>query len=318
MEEKNNTEAASLYSDLYKCRGKSQELSQQQRRDQFLKDQKERRHRVTDQNRKVCEFLLNDMCLDEDTMQWDSVNPRNKRKRVVFKLMLSEWLTEVPDDLEENWLTKFVPEGCRILLIATRAQTNCYNSKGRYYFNIKSGFPGGNHTSPTGTTVLDCIYNKYTKVIFILDCLFWNSMSMSDSEAQFRFFWLKNKFSEMPDLARYGSYQFILLDYFSAEKGLIQDIMSEQTTVKDQKLPYDGVVFYHKECHYFFGYTPLVGWLASYMLPEKLNIDVPQENMARKPKDYVCMEKYLEDLEIKKKAAKTRKKKNNVVDEEMV
>ncbi|CAH2014192.1 unnamed protein product [Acanthoscelides obtectus] len=299
MEEDTVAEPTSMYSNLYKCRGLTQEMSQQQRRMDFLKKQKERRHQITDENRKICELLLNDMCFDEETMQWDSVTPRSKRKKVVFKLMHSEWFTDIPDDLEENWLTKFAPEGLRVLLIATRGHTNCYNTKGRYYFNLKSGFPGGHKR--------------------MHDCLFWNSLSMLDSEAQFRFFWLKSKFDEMPDLAQHGHIQFILLHHFPAEKSMMQEIMSEQTIVKDQKLPYDGVVFYHKESHYFFGYTPLVGWLASYMLPEQLNIDVPPENMARKPADYENMEKYLEDLEKrKKKRHKSWRKKHNVVDEEML
>ncbi len=38
----------------------------------------------------------------------------------------------------------------------------------------------------------------------------------------------------------------------------------------------DGLLFYHKQGHYFHGATPLVGWLKPFMLPEVIGVAVPE------------------------------------------
>ncbi|XP_018567301.1 snurportin-1 [Anoplophora glabripennis] len=287
------------FTSLYKYKGKNVELSQQQRREKFLEDQKQKRHEVTDSNRNLCEDFLSELHLQEEQMECDELE--QPRKKIKYKLMQSEWFTDIPDDLEENWLAKLCPQGFRVLFIAQNNKT-IVSTEGRIILNIQSNFPGGGGIeSRGGITILDCIFNRSTKTIFVLDCLFWNSMSMLDSEASFRFFWLKTKFNESPSLLNYKKYNFSLLEVLPAHRSLIQDKMFTLLSVGEQKYPYDGVVFYHKESNYTFGYTPLVAWLASYMLPEKLHIDVSPENMFRRPKDYVCMETYLENLSKRKK-----------------
>ena len=37
----------------------------------------------------------------------------------------------------------------------------------------------------------------------------------------------------------------------------------------------DGLLFYHNQCHYTPGRTPLVGWLKPFMLPEILGVQLP-------------------------------------------
>lgn len=39
-----------------------------------------------------------------------------------YKLMGSEWFTEVPDDLSDNWLIKLCPEGIRYLVVANQVR----------------------------------------------------------------------------------------------------------------------------------------------------------------------------------------------------
>lgn len=73
-----------------------------------------------------------------------------------------------------------------------------------------------------------------------------------------------------------------------------------------QQLPYLGIIFYHKEGHYTVGRTPLVGWLFSYMLQEKLHIDVESFHLANKPVDYECFEHYVSQKAKKKKYWKRR------------
>lgn len=294
------------FTNLYKYNGKNLELSQQQRREKFLEEQKEKRHGITDNNRKLCEEFLSELNIEEEKMECDELQHSSKKK-IKYKLMQSEWFTDIPNDLEDNWLVKLCPQGFRVLFIAQNNKT-IISTDGRIILNIKSNFPGGGGIKGAGgITILDCIFNRCTKTIFILDCLFWNSMSMLDSEASFRFFWLQTKFAENPALINYKKYNFSLLEVLPAHRSLIQDKMFTLVSVGEQKYAYDGVVFYHKESHYTFGYTPLVAWLASYMLPEKLHIDVCPENMFRKPKDYVCMEMYLENLDKRKKSKRYSK-----------
>lgn len=298
------------FTSLYKYNNRNLELSQQQRREKFLEDQKQKRHEMIDANRKLCEEFINELNIEEEKMECDELKQPTKKK-LKYKLMQSEWFTEIPDDLEENWSVKLCPQGFRVLFVAQNNKT-IVSTDGRIILNIKSNFPGGGgKESPAGITVLDCIFNKCTKTIFILDCLFWNSMSMLDSEANFRFFWLQTKFEENPALLKYKKYNFSLLEVLPAHRPLIQDKMFTLLSVGEQKYAFDGLVFYHKESHYTFGYTPLVTWLASYMLPEKLHIDVSPENMFRKPKDYVCMEMYLQNLS-KKKKSKRHSKQHNI------
>lgn len=47
------------------------------------------------------------------------------------------------------------------------------------------------------------------------------------------------------------------------------------------------MLFYHKETHYTSGFTPLVGWLKDYMLPEILGIQMPDWVMKTAPSDYL-------------------------------
>jgi hypothetical protein len=55
----------------------------------------------------------------------------------------------------------------------------------------------------------------------------------------------------------------------------------------DSRWQLDGLLFYHKEAHYTFDHTPLVGWLKAYMLPEILNIQsIPQSILNTAPSDY--------------------------------
>lgn len=59
-----------------------------------------------------------------ESMECETVNKRKKYKKVPFgyKLMGSEWLTEVPEDLADNWLVKLCPEGVRYLIVANKVR----------------------------------------------------------------------------------------------------------------------------------------------------------------------------------------------------
>ncbi|KAJ8979093.1 hypothetical protein NQ317_019621 [Molorchus minor] len=292
MEEQENCHVQWLYCDLYKSHGKCLEFSQQQRREQFLEEQRQKRHEIADKNRNLCDTFLKEMDLEEmecDELQSSESSQgyhRNKKRK--FRLMFSEFLTEVPEDLAENWFVKFCPQGTRVLLIAQKQVTLIFNANGQLIFKMKSDLPGGGRkmgTHYSGMTILDCVFHRQTKTIFIVDCLVWNSMLMLNSEAAFRFFWLKSQFADSPELFKCLKCNFILIETYNAQKPIIQDHMSD-------------------ESHYRLGATPLVGWLSSFMLPEKLCIDVAPENLINKPKNYINLADYIEKLKSRKKKAK--------------
>lgn len=300
-----NDTFSSEFSHLYKNTGKGVSLSQRERRELILKEQKEKRHSIVDSHRDLTELFLEDDSNDVQEVPEDmDVDLQSSRKPAhQFRHMKSEWFCEVPEDLEKNWLAKCCPEGFRVLIICKKGRTIVWNEKGKV-ITLKTHLPGGGLDRPGGLTVLDAIYNKVTKTIFILDCLFWNNMSMLDSETIFRFYWIKNKFDESCKLSETNKpHKIYLMHFLPAERSIIQDKLFEILNVSNQQVLYDGVVFYHKEVHYTFGETPLLGWLFTYMLPEKLGIDIPQENLAKMPKDYECLEKY---LELKQQKAENR------------
>ncbi|CAG9763380.1 unnamed protein product [Ceutorhynchus assimilis] len=319
LETKNNDEPdekfTSAFAHLYKTNGQTtSELSQQERREFLLKEQKEKRHSLVDRQRDLSELFSEEE--DEVPVEDMEVDPQQKpKKKDKFFLMFSEWFTDVPIDLEDNWLVKLAPEGFRVLVIAKKFRTVVLNERGKV-LTLKTHFPGGGLNKHHGLTVLDCIYNKSTQTIFVLDCLFWNTMSMLDSETTFRFYWLETQFNENSKLLQTSKpHKFQLIKFFPAEKSLIQQkVFEKSTSVLDT-----GIVFYHKELHYVFGQTPLLGWLYTYMLPEKLGIDVPEELLNKMPKDYKCLEQYLVTLEkrqeLKRKSYKERRQaKSNLME----
>lgn len=284
------------FNTLFKYKNKQFCSSIHERRANCLLEQKERRHRSTDKNREQFDLFINafeDNGFDE--MECDDF--QNKVKKFRFKLMKTDWFTDIPEDLEENWLVKCAPSGYRVMLVSRKKHTICYNESGRSVLKLRSIFCGGDGDNTNhGLTILDCIYNKDTKTIFILDCLCWNNMSMIDSEAELRFFWLKSKFTEDLILSQCKNFKFILIDCIPAQRSLIQDMMFGTLEIEANRYYYDGIVFYHKESHYFFGKTPLVGWLASYMLTELLHIDVSEEHLVKRPEEYKGAHDYIQNV----------------------
>lgn len=297
------------FNTLFKYKNKHVYSSTQERRETFLLEQKEKRHKLTDKSRQQFELFINTPH-DDGNEEMECEELQNKKKKFKFVLMNTEWFTEIPEDLEQNWFVKCAPEGFRVMLVSRRRVTICYNNKGRSVLKLKSNFSGGGGKyASNGVTVLDCIYNKKTKTVFILDCLCWNNMSMVDADAEFRFFWLKSKLTDDLELSQCKNYRFVLIDSIPAQRPLIQDAMFRSFQINENTYYFDGIVFYHKHSHYYFGDTPLVGWLASYMLPELLHIDVSQEHLFKVPQDYKGACDYI--LNLKSKTKDKKIKRNN-------
>ncbi|KAK4876732.1 hypothetical protein RN001_009238 [Aquatica leii] len=295
----------SSFASLYKAKSFD---SQEKRRENLLLSIKVRRYQTVDEKRD-----LNDLFeIDEDVAcETDLLEPmevvtklpkrRRRRRKKILKfgdaLMMSEWLAEVPSDLEKNWLVKLCPVGIRNMIVAHNGITQSFNRKGKLLANHTSHLPGGGPSTPFHKfTVLDCIFAS--NCYYVLDVVAWNSFSLKKSNTEMRFYWIKSKLEETPELLEQSDanpFAFREVNYFPAELPLVEEKLSCSFIVGDEEVPLDGVLFYHRDTTYLPCITPLVGWLKPYMVPEMLHVPVGECFMEKKPKHYVSLAHYLEN-----------------------
>ncbi|XP_070541935.1 snurportin-1-like isoform X2 [Ptychodera flava] len=262
-------------------------VDQNERRRKQLEQQKQNRRdyvnlarRLAEDDWKDCsseEDELDESAEDMDTSTTKTKKHRKKKLRYYRnRLMLSEWLVDVPSDFETEWLMMLCPIGKRSLIVSARGRTAAYGRNGYKLNQFPSLLPGGNRqrTSASGYSILDTIYSEATRTYYVLDVMCWNGAPVYDSDTEFRFYWMRAKFEETPEVssnAKLNPFKFIPLKYYACDK--------ENLT----KPALDGLLFYHKKTHYTFGTTPLVTWLQAWMLPDILNIPVPQSYIDNKP-----------------------------------
>lgn len=247
------------------------------RRDRFLEMQKKKRFDYISHARKLA---LDEWSDEDDDKQEDDLEVEEMEivsrikppKRYKDQLMLSEWLVDVPSDFEENWLMKICPVGKRNLVVAAKGRTCNYSKSGYCISSFSSALPGGNRSSCSGYTVLDCIYCEIEKTFYILDIMCWNQHPVYDCETEFRFFWLQSKMQDLPDKSEDAtSNKFVVLPNCPCTKSDMVNELERNLTTRT-----DGVLFYHMKSLYTFGATPLVLWLKPDMLPNMLDIPLPQ------------------------------------------
>ncbi|NXA41124.1 SPN1 protein, partial [Eudromia elegans] len=212
--------------------------------------------------------------------------PRRLPKRYANQLMLSEWLVDVPLDLEQEWVAVVCPVGKRALVVASKGSTAAYTKSGFCVNRFPSLLPGGNrHNSLNDKvySILDCIYNEAKQTYYILDVMCWRGHPVYDCQTDFRFFWLLSKIQEEEGLgekSRINPFKFVGLQNFPCTSESLCKVLAA-----DYPFEVDGLLFYHKQTHYTPGSTPLVGWLRPYMLPDILGLAVPPTLLTAKP-DY--------------------------------
>ncbi|XP_063201617.1 snurportin-1 isoform X2 [Chroicocephalus ridibundus] len=267
----------------YKPRGGP---GQAERRQRLLRLQRERRLDYVNHARRLAEDdwagveSEGEEEKDEEEEEMDVDAVKKLPKRYANQLMLSEWLVDVPLDLEQEWVVVVCPVGKRALVVASRGTTAAYTKSGFCVNRFPSLLPGGNRHNSTSEkvySILDCIYNEVKQTYYILDVMCWRGHPVYDCQTDFRFFWLFSKIQE--------------------EEGL-----GEKSRIN----PVDGLLFYHKQTHYTPGSTPLVGWLRPYMVPEILGLTVPATALTAKP-DYAGrqLRQIIESKKSKKLAAET-------------
>ncbi|KAE9416451.1 hypothetical protein Angca_003580, partial [Angiostrongylus cantonensis] len=200
---------------------------------------------------------------------------REKQKsRYADVLMLSEWLVDIPEQLSSEWMMVPSPVGKRVLVVAAKGTTTAYNKGGKAVTQFRSRLPGGSVKSTKVYTILDCILDS-KKTFYCLDVLAWNGMDMSANPFDFRQFMLSSRLQELSEVAvatKKFPYRFLSLPCCKCEPRLMEEMMGNGF---DFEL--DGLLYYHTGVVYEAGQSPLVGWLKPWMLPEILNVTVPEK-----------------------------------------
>ncbi|XP_048812517.1 snurportin-1 [Lagopus muta] len=274
-------------------KGRGDRLGQEERRRRLLCLQRERRLDYVNHARRLAEGDWAGVESDEDEgkdgdeeeeeeMEVDA--GRRLPKRYANQLMLSEWLVDVPVDLEQEWMVVVCPVGKRALVVASRGSTAAYTKSGFCVNRFPSLLPGGNRHNTTSEKVyciLDCIYNEAEQTYYILDVMCWRGHPVYDCQTDFRFFWLSSKIQEEEGLgekSRINPYKFVGLQNFPCTSESLCEVLTTSFPFE-----VDGLLFYHKQTHYTPGSTPLVGWLRPYMVPDILGLAVPATPLTAKP-----------------------------------
>ncbi|KFM80636.1 hypothetical protein X975_25159, partial [Stegodyphus mimosarum] len=171
---------------LYKA--KHSAVSQEERRKKFLEAQKVKRYDYVSHARKLATNGFGDENEEEeeenseemDVEEYVKKPPRSYKNQ----LMYSEWLVEVPSDLESQWFLMLCPVGKRCLVVSSGGNTKVFTKSGYRVSTFPSLLPGGNKSDGVrhAYCLLDCIFNEIDKTYYILDVMCWNSHPCFDSE----------------------------------------------------------------------------------------------------------------------------------------
>lgn len=248
-------------------------ISQEKRRSDFLKHQKESRNRLREQHRgvinvetkdiQVVDFPSAPVAIQDDTMEISCENNFSKKDILVQQpLNQPEWMTEVPSDFltfntsTQSWTNEWDiivrPEGRRCIVTSSHKKTTSRQENGQIIHIFKSGLPGGglsHHSGYGASCIIDCIFAESDNTYYILDILSWNDVSYTETSAEFRLFWLRSKMDEI-SLLQYiphstnknKQFRFALpLMYPCTYDGLYHAYYDVATYIKD------GLLFIYKQ-----------------------------------------------------------------------
>lgn len=240
------------FKDLYK---NVNQLKEQQinRRLQLLEDQRRQREDNFSAGRDLKEFI-------------SSQSRKKYRANPLFKhaLMLSEWMMVRPDDIEDFILVP-CPKGIRCTLSTgeNRRQTAMlYYKNGTKFKEFKTNIPS--------YTIIDCIYDKHTEILYFLDVIGYSGRDLVHCDTSFRFFWLKSRFVEdNPQVTeKESTLTLALVSTFDMSDSFSCRACFQKSSHFPEDTELDGFLFYHKDCSYTAGQTPLVLWLFPFMVDE--------------------------------------------------
>ncbi|XP_075971405.1 snurportin-1 isoform X2 [Anticarsia gemmatalis] len=227
-------------------------------------------------------------------------------------LMMSEWMVERPEDFHSNWYVVPCPKGSRVLVVTHKGNTKFYNRHGCVKFEKETALPGGNRSEFNRKclcVILDGFYVETLNTVYIIDILAWNNQPMTNCETEFRYFWLKSQFQQLPEtkyITSRNEVLFELLPKIDCDPLTFNHFMMTVPHFNNFLPALDGLLFYHKLANYVSGQTPLVGWLYPYMVNEVLGdeITVHPSYILERPIDYINQAIFIEQFAEKRERKK--------------
>lgn len=255
------------------------ESPQDERRQILLKHQKKCREDTVNATRGILENFFPEC----------KGSMKTTRKK---RIMLSEWMLDVPEKFIEEWIMILCPVGIRTILVASKGKTKAYTRKGYHLSTFSSALPGGNHKCRRSQyTIIDCIWVESQKTYYVLDVLAWANHPTMLCEAECRRFLVNSHLSEIEELKEINheinKYTILPIPHVSCNTDLSEVLIQFRN-----QYPLDGLLFYHRNGYYRFGPSPLVVWLKPFMLSEVLGIFVPPP-YDEKPEGYIDYKHYI-------------------------
>lgn len=222
-------------------------------------------------------------------------------------LMLSEWMYVKPMEIDDFYLVA-CPKGIRVSL-ATSADpqqktATIYYKNGMQCRTVETNLPAN--------VLLDCIYDKKSNTIHLLDIISYTHVDLTDCDTNFRFYWMQTKFAE-DDWRCKDDMSMKLLPFCDCGniEEMIEYFTQAETTCEPSGL--DGFLFYHKEVTYLSGpkTTPLVLWTFPFMLNElfdEFRAFTLFESL--KPENYTTYLEFIETFNLKLDKKKLRGRKS--------
>ncbi|XP_063434512.1 uncharacterized protein LOC134715897 [Mytilus trossulus] len=229
------------------------------------------------------------------------------KKEDEMELMQSEWMTALPEKFETDWFMIACPTGKRQMVMSGMGTTCSQNKMGMVMDEFRSLFPGGNPSNSRGSCILDCIYNKSENTFYIIDVMYWKDQSLQDCEADFRYFWLKQRLNDerlwLDKVSKLNEHNFVMVNDVPCTKKAIEQ---EMNTVTYQ---IDGLLFYKRSSPYINGVTSDCLWLKPHMLQDLMDEDIkiPEFQLSRRP-ELFKFEEHLEKVKKEKEQVKNKSK----------
>uniref|UniRef100_A0A7E4VCG1 Snurportin-1 n=1 Tax=Panagrellus redivivus TaxID=6233 RepID=A0A7E4VCG1_PANRE len=169
------------------------------------------------------------------------------------------------------------PKGKRCLVVAKDGWTQAFNKAGLLIFESMTGLPGGCSASRHSTTIVDAIrLAADPQTYYILDVIYAQGMSFLEVDALSRFAMIQAIAEEaaINTTSLRPKYRKKALTFLVPP--LCRCTIPAMTAMMAVEHPFeiDGLLFYNDKGWYTAGYTPLVGWLKPWMLPEVLGVPV--------------------------------------------
>ena len=176
-------------------------------------------------------------------------------------LMSPEWLVDIPTDLASRWYVAARPAGKRCLLCSGGGKTAAHGRSG-WFRTMPSALPGGSRqggVSGTATCELDCIWVEPLQTFFVLDLLSWKGHRLADCPAEFRLYWLLTKLQETraATASSTNPCRVLPLPWLECSGAALQQAYGWVAEDGGERAAKDGLLLMHRDALYEAGPSPL-------------------------------------------------------------